>query len=448
MGNNRRPRTSQQHHQQHQNQQNHRNHSDCSGSGQGSGINNNNNRGSSGYITIHSNHHVKDDPNLNAALQQVEGGSKEILMFILAIACSIVLAMLVGIAAGMTISIHYFENQSPVVGGKMSPQDQYLIYSGPSAFQKVTILDPSIASSNVIQRDRDGLDLGKVITTSASGQLNVLMVVEETTPLHPELEFIQNQGSASATDNKGGAGVDDGTDSSEQGSSSRKSTPLTMDQAEALSPGYAHWKRSQPHIELREPTVLPTICNDGRTLGFDSWTKLRAAVQEANSISAERFMKWSEYFATNAFSAFDDDRLYYEEDVIFTICPGATLRARKGPIFINAENVVLECTGLCVVDVGGTHLAFGPNAKNTLVRGITFKRARTSSLTFFHDGADASFEDCSWIDNRGINSKFGSVADVNSTSVVNFYRCEIGVGTKKPLSGMHSGSSSSLSIRS
>jgi hypothetical protein len=157
-------------------------------------------------------------------------------------------------------------------------------------------------------------------------------------------------------------------------------------------------------------------------------------------------MKWSEYFATHSFSAFFDDSLYYEDDVVFTICPGATLRARKGPIMINAENVVLECEG-CVVDVGGTHLAFGSNAKNVLVRGITFRKASSSSLTFFHDGADASFEDCSWIDNRGVTNKFGSVADINSTSIVNFYRCEIGLGAKNSISGTASGSTSSLSIR-
>jgi hypothetical protein len=159
-------------------------------------------------------------------------------------------------------------------------------------------------------------------------------------------------------------------------------------------------------------------------------------------------MKWSAYFAQvgKSFAAFEDDLLYYEQDVIFTICPGASLRARRGhTIFINAENVVIECDD-CTVDVGGTHLAFGPHAKNVLVRGITFKSAHTSSLTFFHDGAEASFEDCFWIGNSGVSGKFGAVADVNSTSTVNFYRCEIGQGPKG-FSGHAPGSASSLSIR-
>ena len=428
MGSNRRSRN----HQHHQQPQHHRN-SDYPGSSS--------HRGNDGNI---NNITSKDDLDLNAALQQVDGGSKEILIVILGIACSIVLSMVVGIAAGMTISIHYFENQNPVVGSKMNPQERYLLYSGPSAYQKVTTLDPNIASSNVIQKERDGLDLGKVITTTASGQLNILMVVEETAPLHTEPHYTQHQRVMNET---AACGVDgNSTGNFTNDPSLRKIIPLPMDEAEALSPGYSKWKRSQPNIELREPSIRPTTCRDGKTLGFDSWTNLRAAVHEANSISAERFMKWSEYFATNSFSAFEDDHLYYEEDVVFSICPGAALRARKGPIFINAENVVLECVG-CVIDVGGTHLAFGPNAKNTLVRGITFKRARSSSLTFFHDGADASFEDCTWVDNSGLNNRFGSVADVNSTSVVNFYRCEIGHGSKNALSGVHVDSTSSLSIR-
>lgn len=116
---------------------------------------------------------------------------------------------------------------------------------------------------------------------------------------------------------------------------------------------------------------------------------------------------------------------------------------------MNAENVVVECDDGCTIDVGGTHLAFGPHAKNVLVRGITFRGARSSSLTFFHDGADATFEDCSWIGNSGISGKYGAVADVNSTSSVKFHRCEIGHGKSRGLFGgaQSPGEASSLSIR-
>jgi hypothetical protein len=109
-----------------------------------------------------------------------------------------------------------------------------------------------------------------------------------------------------------------------------------------------------------------------------------------------------------------------------------------------------ECDD-CIIDVKGTHLAFGSNAKNVLVRGITFQSATSSSVTFYHDGA---FEDCTWINNLGAQSNLGSVADLNSTSIVNFYRCEIGFQKKSwwwkwwwgPM--VATKSTSSLSIRS
>ena len=268
---------------------------------------------------------------------------------------------------------------------------------------------------------------GKVITTTASGQLNVLMIVEEAEPI----DGIPPTSNSPQT-GQGNSAFHD---------ASSNSSPCTIEEALLLVPDYDYWKASQPAINLRESTVHPTLCSDGVTLGFSNWATLKAAVQEANSISAERFMKWSSYFAYVRDSnsrVFEDETLYYERDVLFTICPGAILKARRGPIYINAENVVIECEG-CTIDVKTTHLAFGPHAKNILVRGITFKGAHTSSLTFFHDGAEASFEDCFWIGNSGISGKFGAVADVNSTSTVNFYRCEIGQG--------RSGSASSLSIR-
>eukprot|EP00536_Pseudo-nitzschia_multiseries_P014236 jgi/Psemu1/291327/fgenesh1_pg.676_\ len=380
----------------------------------------------------------------NAALQEVDGdGGREITIVLLIVVIPVVLALVLGVAAGMTISIHYLENQSPsaMFGGmRMNSRESSLLYSRPSGvYRKVTTSDPIIASSNIVQRDGN-LDLGKVVTATATGQLNVLMVVDEVAPLHSGYQQQQNDDSI-ANNQRYGIGFEKNTKKYKTGNM------LTMEQAEMIVPGYSQWEASQPKIELRQPTILPSLCSDGVTLGFDSWTKLRAAVHEANSISAERFMKWNEYFATNSFTAFQNDRLYYEEDIIFSICPGSTLRARKGPIFINAENVVLECEDGCVIDVGGTHLAFGANAKNVLVRGISFRRASTSSLTFYHDGADASFEDCSWVNDSGISNYYGSIVNVNSTSIVNFYRCEIGLGKKHIAMGTTSASTNSLSIR-
>mmetsp|Transcript_119263 Transcript_119263/g.178169 ORF Transcript_119263/g.178169 Transcript_119263/m.178169 type:complete len:420 (-) Transcript_119263:43-1302(-) len=372
----------------------------------------------------------------NKVLQEVEGGFqvtwKEIVLALVAVGLLAILSICLGIAAGMTISIHYYENQSPAVR-RMDPRDTSTLYNGHAASQRVTTLDPSIASSNVLQKDRDGLDLGKVITTTASGQLNVLMVVEEADPIDGTTK--------TSPQTKAGHAHTVNYDPTSN------TSPMTMEEATKLVPDYDKWKASQPTIDPRKSTIHPTLCSDGYTRGFNNWATLKAAVQEANSISAERFMKWSAYFAYvgKSFSAFEDESLYYEQDVLFTICPGVTLKSRRGPIYINAENVVIECVG-CTIDVGGTHLAFGPHAKNVLVRGITFKGAHSSSLTFFHDGAEASFEDCFWIGNSGISGKFGAVADVNSTSTVNFYRCEIGQGPKG-FGGVPQGSASSLSIR-
>jgi len=157
---------------------------------------------------------------------------------------------------------------------------------------------------------------------------------------------------------------------------------------------------------------------------------LQDAIQEANRLSVQRFVLWSRFFADSAetfqgvFQDFKYDGLYYEEDIEITICPGVTLRARKGPIYINVPNLVLSCEG-CMIDVGGSHLSFGPHAKDVVVRGITFRGAKSSSLVFYHSGADVAFEDCYWHDNAAVSNRLGGVADINSTSVVNFFRCRI-----------------------
>ena len=117
-----------------------------------------------------------------------------------------------------------------------------------------------------------------------------------------------------------------------------------------------------------------------------------------------------------------------------------------GPIFVNAEDLIIECD-MCAIDMTGTHLSFGPYARNVLIRGITFRGATTSSLTFHHHGADVRFEDCYWLYNSGgivrngpqqqqlggyddvyggasgSTTTAGAVADINSTSSVSFHRC-------------------------
>jgi hypothetical protein len=461
----------------------------------------------------------------NKVLQEGEGSFqvtwKEILVALVGVFLLALFSICVGIVAGMTISIHYYENQSPMVrtgrldavsrsGTNNHHTSHYEpaaitaatgLYGGNAAYQRVTILDPMIVSSNVMKnKDSENggsLDLGKVIMTTASGQLNVLMVVEETPPLidaasvkeGDEADYYgsstTNGSSAPHGDDSSSSASDETTDSqpgrtSEQNQKHsdynihHNSNPRRNLQHQSKNNVHSnnhareydyrssnsHYRQiaAQPRalVDVRDSKIRPTLCSDGITYGYDTWHTFKGAVQEANAISAERFMRWNEFFAAQSgvgsmtgpytFTSFLDDSLYYEEDVVFTICPGAVLKARRGPIFLNAENVLIECDGGCTIDVGGTHLAFGPHARNVLVRGITFTSARTSSLTFFHDGAEASFEECFWIGNAGINGKYGAVADVNSTSTVNFYRCEISQG-KKGYGSMPPGFASSLSIR-
>jgi hypothetical protein len=269
-------------------------------------------------------------------------------LFLLALG---VLSVIVGVAAGMTISIHYFED--PV---HRLDRNGMVITSQ----HKVTTIDNDIVAVS------SGLDLGRIGKTNIKGERLVVSVVQEVDPLGPDV--LPSDGEAFRD------------------------------------------------IFFSEPSIQPTLCADGYTTGFSDWQTLKAVVREANALSAEKFLRWNEYFSSiepHEFGAFQDDALYYEHESIFTICPGVTLKARKGPIFINAENIFIECDG-CTIDVGGTHFSFGPHARNVVVRGITFKGAQTSSLVFHYDGAEATFEDCLWI-NSSSKSKFGPVADVNST---------------------------------
>jgi hypothetical protein len=420
----------------------------------------------------------------------IGGGSfrvtwKELVYLVLAIVVLAGLSILMGVAAGISISIHYFDAPSFSSFQRSEARQRDL---GPH--QRVTTLDYTIASSNFMypsagkassslteeeENNLIALTLGRVITMSESGQRSVLLVVEEIPPLPTMLNSSCSYGTTHFN-------------YTPHGNTSGPTRPpnnatVVHENDEAMFNGhhtpYRHRGPPDSRFHLSASKVHPTICSDGVTVGFDDWVTLKAAVAEANALSAERFMKWNEYYASldsetpksdprwfdnilNARAAsehHDQEELlgyYYEEDVVFTICPGTTLKARKGPIFINAENIMILCgvseeysyiraaqptpsptasmrssfsreIPTCVMDVGGTHLAFGPHARNVLVRGLVFQSAKTSSLAFHYDGAQASFEDCIWIDNSGAHgSMYGAVADINSTSNVNFFRCEIG----------------------
>jgi hypothetical protein len=322
----------------------------------------------------------------------------EMLCIIVGAVAFVLVSCLIAMAAELAISVHYFEKPTVPSFEAVDKRQRELL----TGHHRVTSEDPEIAS---VRAKRLGLNrLARVIqrSTDPSGHPRALLVVEEVAPIE----------TTSQNETKG--------------------TQHIMD-------------RPPPLVDYqRLATVRPKLCKDHLSVGFDSWSTLKAAVDEANTLSVERFVRWSRYFAEaeDFRGTFLDDSLYYEEDIVLPICPGIRLKARRGPIFINCPNLILTCDG-CEISVGGSHFSFGTHAKHVLLRGITFRGATTSSLVFFNHGAFVSFEDCAWFNNAAITGRFGAVADVNSTSVVNFYRCHIGNSQKGEAPGL----ASSLSVR-
>ncbi|GKY95430.1 hypothetical protein MPSEU_000504500 [Mayamaea pseudoterrestris] len=326
-----------------------------------------------------------------------------VILLVLLISC-ILCTFLFAVAAEISISIHYFDKPAPPVFKEIDLREQEM---NNHRF-RITLPEQDIVAYSTAHHDVHKFRLQRVIHVEPSGHPKAMLVVEESTLAH---QPVNRKSNAKRKDNGGCKSI----------TGSNVKPPMT------------------PAMPL---SVSPKLCSDGTTVGFDTWDNLNAAVLEANKLSVEHFVHWSRFFADTDFSGtFQDDRLYYEEELIFKVCPGTELQAKHGPIFINAPNLIIECEG-CVVNGGSSHLSFGPNAKNVMIRGFTFTRAWSSSLIFFHNGAEVAFADCFWYGNTAINSRFGAVADINSTSNVNFYRCNIGQG--------HRGENdlaSSLSIR-
>jgi hypothetical protein len=323
-------------------------------------------------------------------------------------------------AAEMSVSIHYFDQPAPRSFQELDRHELEMTYHR----LRITLIDPDMAAANrhvtpILSsntRSLNKLRLQRVIDVKPSGHSKTMLVVEES-----PMESI-------VAANSGG---NERRRMSYDGSSTITTT----------------WRPPPPNTPVEESiqdAIHPKLCADGATWGFDSWSSLRSAIHLANKLSVEQFVRWSRFFADHEeFSGiFQDDSLYYEQEIVIRICPRATLRARHGPIFINAPNLILECDK-CTVSIGSSHFSFGPNAKNVLIRGITFTKAWASSLVFFHNGAEVALENCNWLDNSAAHSRLGAVADINSTSTVNFYRCNIDAAHHRGENDL----ASSLSIR-
>ena len=183
-----------------------------------------------------------------------------------------------------------------------------------------------------------------------------------------------------------------------------------------------------PQISFDDFTQLrPHLCSDGKTYGYDTYKELEDILSEINLYSHDRYVEWDSFYerTSDTFNGtFKDPNQYFDEEILVTICPNAVLRRRKGPaLYVNAENVLIECED-CVIDVkSGSHMIFGPYAQDVMIRGIHFKGATETSVRFPYDGAEVYFEDCFFSLNSSRGKHIGTVADVNSTSSVDFMRC-------------------------
>jgi hypothetical protein len=202
-----------------------------------------------------------------------------------------------------------------------------------------------------------------------------------------------------------------------------------------------------PRLSFEDYTRMrPHLCRDGKTYGYDTYAELEKLLHEINEYSHERYIQWDSFYETAGESfvgVFDDPSLYYEEEIFVTICPQTVLRRRRGSraLYLNAETVLVECEGCRMEIKSGSHMIFGPYAQDVMVRGIHFVGATETSIRFPFDGAEVYFEDCFFSENKSTSKHIGTVADVNSTSSVDFMRCLM----EKEVDSVTT--SSSLSIR-
>lgn len=177
-----------------------------------------------------------------------------------------------------------------------------------------------------------------------------------------------------------------------------------------------------PRLQLEDwIQTPPKVCSDGRTVGYDNWYALRRTVNDANLYAAERYTQWRIYLQKHPDVVFDNPKHYYEEEIVLTICPNAILRGGHAPIYVNTENLVIQCEN-CVISKWGSHFSFLPDAKNVRLVGLTLEYATMSSLVFRHDGAEVHIEDCLFRNNRGWPKNQGTVVIMNSTSTVHITR--------------------------
>jgi hypothetical protein len=134
-------------------------------------------------------------------------------------------------------------------------------------------------------------------------------------------------------------------------------------------------------IEWSEMTLwLLKLCSEGYTYGFDRRSTLSGCPGSECHI-CRAILRECFFFAPCRYlyrKIFWWRLLYYEEDVVLTICPETTLKAKGGPP-INAENLMIECEG-CTIDAELTlSLVRMPEISSFAVSTLS---VRASSLVF------------------------------------------------------------------
>ncbi len=340
----------------------------------------------------------EDDPLMAVLVEEytVFGGTLlhfswyELSLLLAVMLSAIVFSGFLGVVTIASLTIHYNLQEETVASMVLRsqsgalPPPALILMSATSTGKPIgsTLSDTQIASV-----DDSGMERYFIKTSPDTGKQTVLMVVDEALHLNATLE----------------------------------------DHRKMWDERRERFTKNPPPMDFYQWTrVHPRVCADGKTIGYKTWNDLNAVIQEANAFSAERFVRNSVHFAkVDGDMAAENPFVLYEDQILITICPNAVLKASYGPIFVNAENIRIECSG-CSIETGGSHLSFGHYARDVLIRGIYFKNAVTSSLVFYYDGAEVYFEDCRWLDNEAVHSKVGSVADVNSSSIAHFYRCAVG----------------------
>ena len=401
----------------------------------------------------------------------------QILQIIIFVSMVAAVVVSIGTALGVAVSVQSLQPENAFVLVLSSPSSNSRGSIPQPLFHhaRTTIGDNHIANHNPLARGSNPMSIVSSLP-HANNYLHTLLypLVELSAPLIAEKRPPKVSVSTSTTATKTTTTATT-TITSVPSSSPREAAVATDtedDKAESpsltLSPTSSpSWNSDPPLMSFHLfSQVQPEPCevlgpNGDIVYGYKDTETLLRALQEVTAYRADQFMRWNKYFATVRARkqeesmdelepdhfyhslVFSDSRHYYEDDVVLTICPHTLIQARQGPLaFINTENLVLECYK-CTVEVSqGSHFAFGPYAANIFLRGLSFKGATTTSLLFHHDGASVSVEDCYFFDNQGITKQLGSVADVNSTSVVNFYRCSMKNGPNDRVSGL-----TSLSIR-